>query len=962
MTTSELLSELIDQATETMWGPELSAVLEKALGLAQEQGNESGEYRVRLLLGNNAQMTGDTDALLTNFAWCLAKHDDDPARFPNEPDAGSDLMWQFKWMVGILGGDPQFSTEQIQAVLADMEEHYKRANLGLSGVAMARFESAFHNGHQKEAARAFAVLAATERDEYSHCDACVRSVAMDYHFRTGAVEEGLKEFAELMDGGFSCGEEPEHAISHAIVQLLRAEDHQNLRSLHMRSYRDARDNADNIAIIANHLVFCAITGNEARGLAMAERHLAWLAHDPLAHRSHLNFLTALGLLLQKVMAAGHGEVPVRGSDTALLNAFFGQRESVLSAEELAPLCWAAADALAAEFDVRNGNDWHARFVANRRAMIAEAHDFPISAEQFNTTAPPQPEEPQNSEEWRGRALDLGSVGQFDAALAAYAQGVASTDDPRELAVLHNAAITIHAHVPGEEHVAAMRNAVALRAAALRKAGDEVLAGLTERASELLAAPDGEDTNPAKLALIHSELDTASPHPEAQYILSSALGGILLAAGELEAARATLDGMENAIAGWEAGPWHSSEQALRRARTRHAGLMLQLCTQEQDADGASEWLEKNLELDTSVVGRAALLAMRSRVHFQTREPAKALVDADAATDLLLSLGARSAALQTIQLSAAILMEMGRTGELRALLRFGIQQAQMAEAPVLVSLSYALAQDLVEHGDTEEAIELIDETLRSTVVEIGDHDRGELYDLLGSALRNSGELGGAVSAWTMGLQHFSASDEQSRIAELHVAIGSTYQEAGHFEAAMEEAQAGLDVLLSADEAQEIDPRSVVAARMQLAGAMSLAGDDGAPDAIEAAGALAEQIASEHQSAEIYMIRATHLFRSGDVDGAVAQALQGSSAFEKLDGAQQQTAWALLQAAHMLDNATRYDDAVALYRQVIDSLAQDLQGQEVIRHQLADCLESAGRTAEAATVRAEAQAEAEAGRHQQ
>ena len=143
MSTTEELEHLIDEAAEAMWGPELSSILEKALALAVEQCDESGEYRVRLLTGNNAQMTGDTDTLLTNFAWCLAKYDQDPATFPNEPDQGSDLMWQFKWMVGVLGADPQFSTEQINAVIQEMDQHYRRANLGVSGVVMARFESAF---------------------------------------------------------------------------------------------------------------------------------------------------------------------------------------------------------------------------------------------------------------------------------------------------------------------------------------------------------------------------------------------------------------------------------------------------------------------------------------------------------------------------------------------------------------------------------------------------------------------------------------------------------------------------------------------------------------------------------------------------------------------------------------------------------------------------------------------------
>ena len=229
-----------------------------------------------------------------------------------------------------------------------------------------------------------------------------------------------------------------------------------------------------------------------------------------------------------------------------------------------------------------------------------------------------------------------------------------------------------------------------------------------------------------------------------------------------------------------------------------------------------------------------------------------------------------------------------------------------------------------------------------------------------MRNSGELDGALSAWTMGLEHFTANGEVSRVAELHLAIGATYQEAGHFEPAVEHSRSALDALTQADEGQQIDPQSLVAAHMRLAVAMSMADDAGALEAIEAAKTLAQKVDSPFQGAEIYLIRATHLFRSGDVDGAVAQALQGSSAFEKLDGAQQQTAWALLQAAHMLDKAThmldkaaRHDDAIALYKQVIDSLAEDPQGQEVIQHQLADCLESAGRTAEAASVRAEAEA---------
>lgn len=978
MKTTAELEELISQATESMWGPDLSALLETALALAVEQGDESGEYRVRLVLGNNAQMTGDTDKLLTNFAWCLAKHDADPLTFPIEPDEGSDLMWQFKWMVGVLGADPRFSTEQIAAVLADMDDHFRKANLGLSGVAMARFESAFHNGHLEQARAAFAALTSTERDNYSHCDACVRSVAMDYHFSIGEQAAGLRAFTEIMAGGFSCGEEPEHAISVALLPLLRAGDVDGLASLHRRSYREARGNADNVGIIANHVAFCAVTGNEARGVALAERHLAWLAHDPLSHRKHLNFLTALGLLLEKVVAGGHGEIPIRGTDSALLVPFFGQRSDVLSAAELAPLCWQAAEALAADFDARNGNDWHARQVGARKEMVTETYPLSLGAETFGSPEPRPVAEPRSTEQWRVRAMDLCAAGLYDAALAAYASGVRGTDDPRELAALHRSAISIHGQIPGEKNQELLRECVVLRAAALRDAGDPVLASLAERADSLLTGPDSSERNDEKLALINSELLALAEHPEALCLLNAELAHILVGLGKLEEARTALVSLEQAITDWAASAHagaaavqavspaaHPSEETIARAWSQYASLMLHLAVEGGDADEMNVWLDKSLAHESSVVRRASALGLRARLAAQRGDLASALVDAEESTDLLLGLGARESVAQSIQLTAAILQDLGRTDELRSRLRFGIQQAQLAESPYVLGLAYSLAKNLVDHGSDEEAIEVLDETLNNSGIDIGDHDRGELYDLLGTSLRSAGEPGGALNAWTLGLDCFEANGEADRVAQLHMAMSSTYQEAGHFEAAAQEAQSAVDVLSAAlavnrekDELPGVDQPTLIAAHMQLAEMLSTGGADGATETIGTAKALAIAAKSEVQTAEIQLIRARHLFRTGDVDAAVAQALQAASALELLDDARQQSLLALLQGAHMLDNAKRHDDAVAIYHAVLEGLEGDRQGQEIVRHQLADCLEAAGRSAEAVSVRAEAEEDRQRG----
>ncbi|WP_218712089.1 hypothetical protein [Arthrobacter sp. BF1] len=976
MKTTVELEELITRATDSMWGPELSALLETALALAVEQGDESGEYRVRLVMANNAQMTGDTDMLLTNFAWCLAQHDDDPLTFPMEPDEGSDLMWQFKWMVGVLGADPRFTTEQISAVLADMDDHFRKANLGLSGVAMARFESAFHNGHLEQARAAYSAVISTERDNYSHCDACVRSVAMDYHFSIGEQAAGARAFTEIMEGGFSCGEEPEHAISVALLPLLRAGETDGLASLHRRSYREARGNADNVGIIANHVAFCALTGNEARGVALAERHLAWLAHDPLSHRKHLNFLTALGLLLEKVVAGGHGEVPIRGSEHAALTPFFGQHSEVLSAAELAPLCWQAADALAADFDARNGNDWHAQQVDARKDLVTATYPLSLGAETFGSPEPRPVAEPRSNEQWRVRAMDLCAAGLYDAALAAYASGVRGTENPRELAALHRSAITIHGQIPGEKSQELLRECVALRAAALRDAGDEELASLAERADALLTGPDNSDSNDEKLAVINAELLVLAEHPEALCLLTAELAHILIGLGQLEDARTALVALEHAIDDWaasaQAGPAaagvaagvastaaHPSEETIARASSQYASLMLHLAVEGGDVDEMNVWVNKSLEHETSVVRRASALGLRARLAAQRGELTSALADAEESTELLVGLGARESVAQSTQLTAAILQDLGRTDELRSRLRFGIKQAQLAESPYVLGLAYSLAKNLVDHGSDEEAIEVLDETLNNSGIEIGDHDRGELYDLLGTSLRSAGEPGGALNAWTLGLECFEANGEADRVAQLHMAMSSTYQEAGHFEAAAEEAQSAVDVLSAAlagesknDEQPSVDYPALIAAYMQLAEMLSTGGADGATESIDTATALAISAKSEVLTAEIQLVRARHLFRAGEVDAAVAQALQASSALELLDDARQQSVLALLQAAHMLDNAKRHDDAVAIYHAVLGALEGDRQGQEIVRHQLADCLEAAGRSAEAASVRAEAE----------
>ena len=123
-------SQLLEEIDRTPWGPAEQTLVAEAVALAQEIGDEQLEYQARMRQTASANMNGATDVMLNSFAWCLARHDADPGRFPADLEyGGADLMWQFKWMASALRSSPAFSQDQITAVLDDMEAHYRQAGL-----------------------------------------------------------------------------------------------------------------------------------------------------------------------------------------------------------------------------------------------------------------------------------------------------------------------------------------------------------------------------------------------------------------------------------------------------------------------------------------------------------------------------------------------------------------------------------------------------------------------------------------------------------------------------------------------------------------------------------------------------------------------------------------------------------------------------------------------------------------
>ncbi|MDR0783842.1 MAG: hypothetical protein LBE83_08825 [Propionibacteriaceae bacterium] len=394
---------LLDEAASLEPGVELRRLLDEALALSQELGDETWEYEVRLALVECADFTGDTDAELSNFAWCLAKHDADPKRFPRRQRYGhGDILWQFKWIVELLDGSSIFSLAQCEAMLDDLEAHYRAANLGLSAVVLSRFRHAWCCGDLEQAKTYRRQFLITPRDTYSDCEACTVSTLARFATEIGEQDQALKLVDEIYARELHCELEPELALSGTLLATLRAGRLPQARSAHMGAYRLCRHNPIYLSAIGFHLQFCAITGNEARGLAMLERHLPWLAHDALDESGQLDLLAAIGTVLEAVAEVGYADQRVRGADAPALIRFFGPHDGPWTVQELALAAWQGADRLATAFDQRNHNTFRSENLAKARAIRAEHYELPILTDVFvPTTATPTP--PTTATSWLERA-------------------------------------------------------------------------------------------------------------------------------------------------------------------------------------------------------------------------------------------------------------------------------------------------------------------------------------------------------------------------------------------------------------------------------------------------------------------------------------------------------------------------------------------------------------------------------
>ncbi|MEU0335302.1 tetratricopeptide repeat protein [Streptomyces sp. NPDC006193] len=318
--------------------------------------------------------SSEKDKMFVPFARLLRMWDERPEDF-DEYEAHS-LHWVFKWMSAGMLDQPHIPLASVEKWLGEMEHRYRLAGYSERAVRSAEFSVAAHVGDLARAERAYAAWLAADRDRMADCHACELHAQGTWQVRCGRDDEALRLWRPVLEGEFACAHEPHAVLASSLVPLLRLGRVEEARAHHLRGLRLVRPMESMRGAYADHVEFCALTGNEARGLELLAERPAYFT-DTGHPRSRLDFLAVVTLLMDRLTELGLGGQRVPGP-----------AGRTWTARELAGHARAAATELAGRFDARNGTPSVGDRIRARMAARPLVERLPLGVRTVRPAAAP----------------------------------------------------------------------------------------------------------------------------------------------------------------------------------------------------------------------------------------------------------------------------------------------------------------------------------------------------------------------------------------------------------------------------------------------------------------------------------------------------------------------------------------------------------------------------------------------
>ncbi|MEU6860156.1 hypothetical protein AB0B28_14935 [Glycomyces sp. NPDC046736] len=346
MTDTETLRRRLHDIHAQLRGEPRLAALEAHLEAVDAHGDRPLVNETLVELVKSYETSQDSTRLLVPFARLSHEYDTAPEHF--DEVLVRRLYWISKWVIGQMIDHPDVPLATIEEWVERLHARYAEAGYSLHPVHEAEHSLAEHIGDDARAAEAAEAMRSTEPDDMSNCEACRCSklgwIALDDGDDAGA----LAIWEPILNGGLRCQSQPHGALSGSLLALAALGELDQARTNHLYGYRISRGKDDMASILALHVRFCALTGNEARALEILAAEPGLFAPG-IAPRNRLKVLETLQILCAALLSRGLGATAVPGPE---------RRE--WTAEKLHD--WADAErcALAEAYDQRNGNEVQSR--------------------------------------------------------------------------------------------------------------------------------------------------------------------------------------------------------------------------------------------------------------------------------------------------------------------------------------------------------------------------------------------------------------------------------------------------------------------------------------------------------------------------------------------------------------------------------------------------------------------------
>jgi hypothetical protein len=343
-------------------------LLEAAVRLADHHGDEVRGFAARDELITAATFGGQRDRALVAFAWCRARHKQDPQRF-----GWWNVLWRNKWAVDGLPEHLGVTRAQILEAQDDYAAAVEQAGGNVKSVAKLRMGNALQMGDPEEAKRWYPIWRDTPRDLHADCRACDATTEVEALVTFGEQADALMRAVPILAGRLSCAEVPHLTFGWLVEAHFHLGHLEEARDAFLRGYRLILKNRAFLPSVGRMLAFLALTDNSGPALTLVERHLGW-ALDARSSLAAVPFYLAGRFLLERIAASGQAEVAVQ-----LPKGFPLHREAgIYETRALHDWFEGRIVELSSRFDARNGNDFYMKRLDQSRGWAADVRPFPVT--------------------------------------------------------------------------------------------------------------------------------------------------------------------------------------------------------------------------------------------------------------------------------------------------------------------------------------------------------------------------------------------------------------------------------------------------------------------------------------------------------------------------------------------------------------------------------------------------------